>query len=161
VEVPLIVWEPGGQPGRSPRPVQSPDLFPTILGYLGLPVPEGTQGQPLQQADHPTVSEEYYALMGLLRGSNGRRFDRVLRTIGDGEHRYFHSSNGEERLFQRRDDPRETNNLIAERPEVAAAARARLEAWLRSTPEAQPRKEVPKAADPEALESLRALGYVR
>jgi arylsulfatase A-like enzyme len=161
VNVPLIVWEPGAAPGRVSRPVQAPDLFPTVLRYLGLPVPEGTQGQPLLEADHPTVSEEYYALRDLLFSPNGQRFDRILRTIRAGEHRYFHGSNGEERLFHLPSDPREARDLILERPDVAASARAGVEAWLRSTPEAPPRAKPAKDVDPEALENLRALGYVR
>jgi arylsulfatase A-like enzyme len=160
VDVPLVVWEPGATPGRSARPVQGLDLFPTILGYLGLPVPEGTQGQSLLDVDHATVSELYYALQPMMQGAGGSRYDRVLRTIREDGYRYFHSSNGEERLFRLGADPREERNLIAERPDVAAAARARLEEWLRTTPEAAP-AATPQGVDPETLENLRALGYVR
>jgi hypothetical protein len=78
-----------------------------------------------------------------------------------GEHRYFQSSAGEERLFYRGADPDEARNLVAEHPDVAASARERLQAWLRSTREAPPPAEQPIKTDPEALENLRALGYVR
>jgi arylsulfatase A-like enzyme len=161
VNVPLIVWEPGAPAGRSSRPVQSLDLFPTVLRHLALPVPEGTQGQPLPEADHPVVSELYYALLPMLLGPQGARYDRILRTIRVGEHRYFRSSNGEERLFQRVTDPQETHNLVAERAEETAAGRARLDEWLRTTPEGAPPVEQRQPVDPEALENLRALGYIR
>jgi arylsulfatase A-like enzyme len=136
-------------------------LFPTILRYLGLPIPEATQGQPLLQMDHPTVSEEYYAPHDVFFRPYGHRFDRILRTIRVGEHRYFHSTNGEERLFHIGADPDETRNVIAERPEVAASARARLDAWLQATAEAPTPEAAPHKADQEALENLRALGYLR
>jgi arylsulfatase A-like enzyme len=159
VDVPLIVWEPGAAPGRVTRPVQGPDLFPTILRYLGLPIPEGTQGQPLHEADHPIISEQYNEWSA----SRGRdqHAERIVRTIREGEHRYFQISGGEEKLFDLRSDPGEANDLIARRPEVAAAARARLEAWLLRTPEAARPKERPRLNDPEALENLRALGYIQ
>ena len=161
VNVPLIVWEPGAGPGRVSRPVQSLDLFPTILRYLGLPIPAGTQGQPLLEADHPTVSELYYALPELLFSPIGHRFDRILRTIRVGEYRYFQSSSGEERLFHLGADPQEAHNLIAELPGAAAAARARLEDWMMKIAQAPPPAQPPYKADPEALENMRALGYVR
>jgi arylsulfatase A-like enzyme len=152
VNVPLIVWEPGATPGRVSRPVQSLDLFPTILRYLGLPIPGGTRGQALLEADHPTVSEVY---------PHRHPFQRTLRAIRVGEYRYFKGSTGEERLFHLTADPLETHNLISELPEVAASARARLEEWLRNTPEAPHPAEAPPRVDDEALENLRALGYVR
>jgi arylsulfatase A-like enzyme len=161
VEVPLIVWEPGAAPGRVSRPVQGLDVFPTILRYLALPIPEGTQGQPLLEMDHPTVSEQHYAHNAELFSPHGQRYDRILRTIRVGEHRYFQSTAGEERLFHLKADPHETHNLIAELPMVAAAARARLEEWMRSTPQAPAPSQPPPQVSPEDLESLRALGYVR
>jgi arylsulfatase A-like enzyme len=157
VNVPLIVWEPGATPAHVSRPVQSPDVFPTILRYLGLPVPEGTQGQPLLEADHATVSEEHYS------HNNRRRYhsDRVLRTIRIGDHRYFLSTTGEERLFDLGADPAERHNLISELPGVAKAARARLEEWMRATPEAPPQAKPSEKLDAEVIEDLRSLGYLR
>jgi arylsulfatase A-like enzyme len=161
VDVPLVVWEPGATPGRSARPAQSHDVFPTILRYLGLPVPEGTQGQPLMDVDHPTVSELSYAIHDMLPPEVGKRFDRTLRTIRVGDHRYFNGTNGDERLFHRGDDPREANNLVAELPDVAASGRAMLEAWLFATPPASAPAQPAEKLDPKALDNLRALGYVR
>jgi arylsulfatase A-like enzyme len=157
VNVPLVVWEPGAAPGRVARPVQSPDVFPTILRYLGLGVPEGTQGQPLPGADHATVSEEHYNHNN--DESHGR--DRILRSIRLGEHRYFLSTTGEERLFDLGADPGETHNLISELPGVAKVARARLEEWLQATPEAPPQAKPSDGMDAEVIENLRALGYLR
>jgi arylsulfatase A-like enzyme len=160
INVPLVVWEPGAARGRVSRPVQGLDLFPTILRYLGLPIPAGTQGQPLLESDHPTVSEQHYAAPHMPTSPIGRRFDRLLRTIRVGEHRYFRGSDGEERLFHRTADPNETHDLIGESPETAAAARADLERWMQSTPEAASARVPQRKLDPETLENLRALGYV-
>jgi arylsulfatase A-like enzyme len=161
VNVPLIVWEPGSTPARVSRPAQSPDLFPTILRYLGLPIPEGTQGQPALEVDHPTVSEQYDSRPALVLGDEGHTFDRILRTIRVGGHRYHNSSKGEERLFDLTADPHETRNLISARPDVAASARRRLAEWVLNTAEARAPVEPPQKVDAEAVEGLRALGYVQ
>jgi arylsulfatase A-like enzyme len=155
VNVPMVVWTPGAPGGRDPRPVQTPDVFSTILSFLELPIPPGTQGQPMLEVDHPTVSEEYYAPF-----DRKRMFDRVMRTVRSGEYRYFHVSTGEERLFHLPSDPGEMRNLIAERTQAASDARARLEEWLRRTPEAAPRSkgQAPGAQD---IEALKALGYIQ
>ena len=62
-------------------------------------------------------------------------------------------------LFHRSTDPDETHNLIAELPDVAASARARREAWLRSTAEPHLPQSPPPTTDAEAPENLR--GYIR
>jgi arylsulfatase A-like enzyme len=160
VDVPLILWEPGRATGRDQRPVQILDVFPTILRHLGAPIPEGTQGRALPDVDHPSVSEEYYFWWRPTKSLSADRFNRVIRTIRSGQHRYFQNSTGEERLYDLSVDPGETKNLIAERPEVAATARAELERWLASTPEAQAPAKAPEI-DRESLENLKALGYVR
>jgi arylsulfatase A-like enzyme len=141
--------------------VQGLDLFPTILRYLGLPIPPGTQGQPLREAEHPTVSELYYANARLLQSPVGHRFDRIARRIRVGEYAFIESSSGEQRLFHPALDPGETHDLIAERPEVASMARARLAAWLLDTPEARSSSRDPLTIDAETLQNLRALGYVQ
>jgi len=149
VNVPLVIWQPGWTPGRTSHPVQVLDLFPTILQYLGLRVPEGTQGQPVMEVEHPIVSE----LSGSAEIPN-------IRTIRIGEYRYFGGTDGEERLFHSPTDPGEKNDLLHARPEQAALGRARLDEWLKGIPEAPRSSAPPTELDPEALEGLRALGYV-
>jgi arylsulfatase A-like enzyme len=148
-DVPLVIWQPGWTPGRTSRPVQLLDLFPTILQYLELPVPEGTQGQPVMEVEHPIVSE----LSGSAEIPN-------IRTIRIGEYRYFGGADRGERLFHRPSDPGEQNNLLLARPEHAALGRARLDEWLKGIAEAPPSSVPPAELDAEALEGLRALGYV-
>ena len=53
-------------------------------------------------------------------------------------------------------DPEETTNLTAAHPDVAAALRERLEAWL-ATGQTQ---YAPQTLSPEAERELRALGYI-
>ena len=61
-------------------------------------------------------------------------------------------------LYDLQVDPDETNNLAGDRPEVERALTSRLEMWQSTlTPGEAVRLE---SADAEALERLRALGYV-
>jgi arylsulfatase A-like enzyme len=161
VNVPMIVWEPGRAPGRESRAVQVPDVFPTALRYMGLRTPEGTQAQPLFEADHPVVSELHYAGSKILFAPYGHRFDRVLRTIRAGDYRYFDSSNGEQRLFKLPEDPDELRNLVEREPGELAAARARLQDWLAKTSEAPAPTGPTQNLDEKALDDLRTLGYIR
>ena len=162
VGVPLIVWEPGGPVGRSSRPVQCVDIFPTILEALRLPVPPGTQGQPLGSSSHPIVSELYYTRhMDLCGTPYGRRFDRIIRTIRLGTFRYFEATNGERRLFDLAADPGETNDLVHVRPDVALRAEQSLREWLAMAPAASQAAVPPQEADEETLRGLRSLGYLR
>jgi arylsulfatase A-like enzyme len=150
VDVPLIVWEPGQVPGRVSRPVQSLDVFPTILRYLGLRVPESTQGQPLLEVEHPVVSQL----------SQGQGWERMLRTIRVGEYRYFQGPDGDERLFHLAHDPGERTNLAAQLPEQTHLARAQLDEWLLRVPRAPLPSDPAPEVDARALEELRTLGYV-
>ena len=138
-------------------------MFPTILRYLGLPIPEGTQGQPLLEVDHPAVSELHYALDQM----PARPRSAIASTARSGrsalgEHRYFQGS--ERRgaaLPPPGADPRETQNLIAELPEWRRRRRAGSKPGCVRTAEAAPPAKPTQKLDPEALENLRALGYIR
>ena len=162
VDVPLIVWEPGRRPDASTRPVQSLDVFPTILRYLGLPIPPRHRGRRLLEADHPTVSELHYALHSMLL----RPRRRALRP-------------------HPQDDPRRRASLL---PELHGR-RAALPPARRPAGDPQPDRRTARPGHcgaraasrsgcarhrrrhrpwtrrrrgiAEALENLRALGYVR
>jgi arylsulfatase A-like enzyme len=67
--------------------------------------------------------------------------------------------NGEVELYDVREDPAEKHDLAAERPEVVAKLRGALAAFNNTV---QPRFSADSAAaDEEAIERLRALGYLK
>jgi hypothetical protein len=71
----------------------------------------------------------------------------------------IHSSDGRHELYDLAADTGEQRNLYAERADVANALLGELEAFRRAHPAyAGPREAAP--LDAEALEQLRALGYV-
>lgn len=78
-----------------------------------------------------------------------------LRAWRDGKFKYVRAPRPE--LFDLEADPGETRNLVASEPERARAMAADLETALKEMGERESRA----AADPEAAERLRALGYVQ
>jgi len=119
---PLIVVAPGKKPGVSPRLVEFVDLYPTLAGLCGLPLPEGLEGasfapllddprQPWKKAAF-TVVQRREATLG-----------RSLRT-----ERYRYTEWGSENvaeLYDHQADAREWRNLAADPQHAATVAEMR------------------------------------
>ena len=160
VDVPLIVWEPGASPGRAHgqrRAWTCSRRSCVISAFRYRRRPRASRCSRWTTRRSPSCRTRFTRCFRppSLRASTAccARYASASTATS--------SSTGEERLFHRPADPGETHNLIAERPDLAASGRAALEAWLRGTPEAQPPTKAPDKMDPETLENLRALGYVR
>ena len=151
VHVPLIVREPGQTVGRQdPRRSHLVDVMPTALDLLGLPAPEGLQGASLfgeGPREQPTVAE----------------LGRYLRDISEqavvrDRWKLIASPGFTPELYDLVEDPNERSDLAANRTDVVEALTAELasfedEVTIRFEPMETP-------VDEEALERLRALGYV-
>jgi arylsulfatase A-like enzyme len=133
VHVPLVVRYPAHErivvPGhRIEVPVQSADIAPTLLQLCHLPVPETMEGRPFV----PLLSGTQES--GPLRGAWGTISDGSLRYTVEGDwkliQRSDHDPRPTEELYNLKDDPGETHNLVDEAPEPAAHLRAVLNAWL-------------------------------
>jgi arylsulfatase A len=144
IRVPLIVRWPGKVKAGSVsgEPVCLTDFFPTLLEVAGL-------------KPSPGVAADGESLVPLLRGE-GRlrrealfwhypnfafhRENRLGSAIRMGDHkliRFFDDDSVE--LYNLKDDISETHNLAAAKPELAAAMRQRLEAWLNDSGAKLPR----------------------
>lgn len=174
--VPLIVrwpaawWEPNAWPARVTEPVSLLDVLPTLTDLLDLPEPpgavEGMSLRPLLEGGQvtrprPLVVESFPAASCRAAHREGDRKARL-------EYHAALSPALTSRLvvFDLADDPAETSPLSEADPDVEAfAGRARealagrWEAWpdRRDTAGAAPAAP----AGDDALEHLRALGYVR
>jgi len=140
VHVPLILKPPRGRraPARGDEPVQLVDIAPTLLTVLGVPVPASMQGGPLPRPGHPVYAELFGVPTADSEGS--------WRLLVEGRWVYVWNSDGRSVLVERGRGPVARNN------EHARAMAARLEAFVRSLPEAEP------PPDPDA--ELRSLHYV-
>jgi len=150
--VPLIVSLPGRAAGRDPRLARDLDVAPTILDALGLVPPEGMEGASLlgpAGAGDPAVpaayAESFYA-----RNHYGWAGLPAVR-----DPRYKYIGGPEPELYDLSQDPGETRNLAGERTALAAAMEERLVALA-----GRASLSATAAVAPEAVERLRALGYV-
>jgi arylsulfatase A-like enzyme len=160
--VPLIVKAPRQREARvSDDVISSVDLPRLIVTHLAparrdLLLP----AFPYEPGNHPVLAELYYTrTKDLLHPRWGHRFDRVRTALLRWPMKLIHSSDGRHELYDLAADAGEQRNLYAERADVANALLGELEAFRRAHPAyAGPREAAP--LDAEALEQLRALGYV-
>jgi arylsulfatase A-like enzyme len=162
VHVPLIVKYPSGEgpTGTDDSEVQLVDVFATILDRLGLAVPPGVQGNPLNEVRHPVIAELFpleFMRRALRDSTEEWRGD--VRTLHRGDYKFVWSSLGRHQLFDLSVDAQESENLVEERTDVAASMQAELMDYLATLPQPGP-DSAPRRVDPETEEALRNLGYL-
>jgi iduronate 2-sulfatase len=135
--VPLIVAAPGVRPGVSAGLVEQVDIFPTLAGLAGLPVPTTVQGTSLQPLLANPAAPGKTAVFSTMQAPRGRpagtsaaepREDFAGVTAGGGSHallghsirtsryRYIEWDGGRagRQLYDLEQDPRELRNLAAD-----------------------------------------------
>lgn len=138
---------------------QSVDVMPTLLDAIGIPLPMGIEGQPLDALTHPAITELYRSA-GNVRWK-GDRFQRELRAIYWGNYKLILSSkpgDPDAGLFDLANDPGETHDLRNERPAVSMTLSEGLVRWSTD------RSKLPPAPvgeiDPETRRQMKVLGYI-
>jgi arylsulfatase len=149
VHVPLMIRAPGVAPGRRSDLASLLDVFPTLLGLLGLEREIGEGRDLLRDGSEPSG-----LLLSTFKGSKPSR----VAVVADG-FKYTLSRSGEapqEDLHRLGDESR---NLAGEQPERLASLRELLRALRDQLP---PRIGPSKRQKPSDVEKarLRALGYV-
>lgn len=117
--VPLIVCVPGKKPAICHSLVELIDLFPTIAGFCGLPVPERLQGRDLSPLfDDPTIEvrDAAFSVAPMRRGF-------LLRTQDYAFIQYEEDASKGIELFDMKKDQGQYHNLAAN-PEHAATVAA-------------------------------------
>jgi len=149
IRVPLIIWAPGLLPAgkRITEPVQSIDIYPTLLSLAGLEAPEGLQGRDLSPliwgesnaaAPRPIFSEKRQSVpdtgIALHKGSAAAiiRFPwKFIRNYLSPRDRTL----PERELFRLDTDPHEQENLIHQHPDLAREFEKEIESWMKSNQE--------------------------
>ncbi len=127
--IPFIWIVPGmTQAGsRSTRPVDTMSIYPTLCELAGIPIPAHVEGRSIARLlAKPSLKWKWPAITTHGRGNHSIRSET---------HRYIHYANGDEELYDHRNDPYEWKNL-ASNPEYTGT-KAKLAKWL-------PKKEVPQ-----------------
>lgn len=182
VKVPLIAL---GSPIKKQNyvvdvPVNLVDLFPTVLGFVKIPVPPKIEGL--------SISKNIKKLKRLraFRSSNGRcAFGETDVSLFKENPRFFYSGDaGRWKMLRARDlklikipnpdgdeyelynlatDPGETTNLYNPQDKLSGEITALLEKWIQATQKSaleESKPVVPEEIDEEMVESLRTLGYM-
>ncbi|HYG62929.1 MAG TPA: sulfatase-like hydrolase/transferase, partial [Thermoanaerobaculia bacterium] len=156
--VPMMIRWPG--PGKKGRRieglVQTIDLFPTILGAVGLPVPQ-QDGEDLRKLTgdgrkgRRAVFAEHAAKLGLMARTREHKY-----ILSQGNPQFFPDGPS---LYDVNADPGETRNLAGQN---LAAERQMADLLFRWLADRRHHTETtPKDLSPEEIERLRALGYIR
>lgn len=178
VRVPLIARWPGAfEAGREDTLVQSQDLYPTILEVAGVSWERRSEHNCYSLlADEPPP--ERLAVAEYLAPASGTiarvrrelpvrdfwRFLRSLRALQQGHLKIIQPSIGEPELYNLAEDPMETRDLRAEKPDVVAALGATLDDWVGSFQHYEPPAEaLAKARETSRkdLDAMRGLGYIK
>lgn len=131
----LIRWPARLKPSVSDACFHSPDIMPTLLGLLGLPVPRAVEGADFSSylTGKTTRTPEAAYLQGM--GTTAAwRDGSEWRAIRDGRYLYaVYRSDGKELLFDHRRDPLQTKDLSGERSHRATLEhfRAQLRRWMK------------------------------
>jgi len=129
VRVPFLLrWPQRVKPGRSDACLGSPDIMPTLLSLMGLPVPKAVEGSDLSRlALGKGGRQPEAAYMQAMGTTAAWRDGTEWRGLRDKRYTYavFHRDRSE-RLFDNLADPYQMKNLAGER-----GHRARLESYRR------------------------------
>ncbi len=108
--VPMIVRVPGVSPTRVSAPVNLVDWFPTVCDYMGLPIPQGLDGESLRPfiatgkaGGHKDFSFSEYHAHGVPAGMFMIRWK---------QYKYVYYCFGRPQLFNLETDPGEDHNLL-------------------------------------------------
>ena len=155
---------------EDPAPVQLVDVLPTVLEAVGVPreLWPAIEGESLLRGspppDRPVFAEymrptEQAKLFAKVDPDfDFAPFDRRLKSVQVGDMKLIEADRGPVELYDLGADPGETRNLAAERPDLVAELRQRLEAFAGEwTPAATTEEPI---LDEETREALRALGYL-
>jgi arylsulfatase A-like enzyme/Tfp pilus assembly protein PilF len=155
--VPFLIRAPysNARGRRVPGVVRTEDVLPTVLELVGRRAPEGIQGRSLAPMLAGTSSDlnlDAYSESLYARNHYGWS---ELRSLRSGRFKFIATTRPE--LYDLERDPRERQNLYAERRSLADRMASELQ---RLSAEEQGAASGPSTVDPETRERLAALGYI-
>lgn len=151
LRVPTAIWGAGVQQGRSDVPMLSMDLYPTILDYAGLAVPEGhlLDGESLRAILQGKGELKRKALFWHFPSYIGGGGPSSAMREGDFKLIEFFESQSLE-LYNLVEDPGGTMNLAKSMPDKAQAMYAHLRGWQEEIGAPRPTERNPNY-DPGAV----------
>lgn len=162
LRVPLIVKAPRQKDGKiDSQPVCSTDVPGIVIGEMPAASAARLRGK-FRDApgNHPVLAENYYSRSkDLFNKKWGSRFQRVRTVIFDWPHKYIHSSDGQNELYNLDEDPGESKNLVSAQSAVAARLKASIDQFMAQRGRFTGQKAADTAISEEELREMEALGY--
>jgi len=146
IHVPLVLKIPGIEAKTVTRPVQSLDIVPTLVDYLGIKTAAPFAGRSLRaEIEGKARQDLQFGLQETLRSASDGRFKLIEDLAGSAP----------PKLFDLQADPGETKDVLARQRRAYFTLRDALAGWLA-------RSEGKGAVDASraAQEKLRSLGYI-
>lgn len=158
VRVPLIIKYPlkDSRRGIVERRVSIISIMPTLLRYIGHPVPKTVECGTLDDQNQILVTEIYRDRFWIK--AYGERFDRDQKATYDGNYKWIWHSNGKHELYDIACDPNEENNLQGKLSKVEHHFQAKLAPLIHNSKQARP--YAPPEVGENLKQRLRALGYM-
>lgn len=160
IRIPLILAGPGIPPGkRAPGVIRNIDVLPTLMEFLGWPVPGPVQG--VSFVNYLQGGDDNRQILSEINedpATRVRTFRRRLIAVGNPMWKYLWSSTGGNELYHLPEDPGETTNLFGEQRPEAVDLKTRVMDYVRRFPESNQRRLTP--IDDSTLESLKANSYI-
>ncbi len=159
IRVPLIIKYPlkDKKIGVVKERVSLLSLMPTLLEYIGHPVPKTVASGTLHDKEQVLIAEIFRDVGWIV--AYGARFDRDLKAIYDGDYKLIWSSTGQHELYNIEADPDESRDLREDLPKMAS--RLQSQALSIAHESKRPSTTASPEIDDEMKESLKALGYMR
>ncbi len=166
IHIPLILRYPGIVPEGvvdNDHIVQHPDLMPTILDLLEIPIPQNVQGRNLMPILKGKATAKFYAAFASIRPDinwkpKNPRYGHGMQAVIHKAWKYILNDDGREELYRLDVDPEEQINLASKDPIKVDEMRKDLDTWKFATKSQKTNNS--EAIKGGRLEQLRALGYL-
>jgi arylsulfatase A-like enzyme len=134
--------------------VRSIDIMPTILDILDIPLNNKIDGASLESLISGKGNFSHYAI-----GAWKNEFENFM-SIRTNEWKFIYDFNNQtEKLYNLKEDPKETKNVVNEEPEIAENLKLKLSRWMSKAWEKLSEPEKAEISE-EMKEKLKALGYL-
>lgn len=164
-----ITWPGHLEPGVVEAPALITDLAPTLVGLLGIEVPDFFQGMDWSPVFKGDGSEPHdrVTLYQAHRGAVGAKEDQTkvrekglleVARLEGGKKEILRVTNGRRRIFDLATDPEEEQSLVLKQTEISES----LQIWLDQVREGLVLADElpPPSLSEDDMDALRALGYL-
>ena len=162
IHVPLIIKYPldDKKKGVIDYPVSLSGIVPTILSYLSIEIPDYIQGSPFISRNQQKIIAQNFRDPSWNQRERTKRFDQDLISLIVDDYKYIKSIGGEDKLFNIKEDSKESKNLIRKKTRIAENLKRALERYIKDLRLFEIKGETAEM-NQGLMQNLKALGYIQ